>query len=609
MKKLLSILATTTLVISAPLSVIACGKTRPEVNDEFDYQKLLNEFLMTATNIFNQNLQDDFSDIYFLSKSDAEDQFLEFNFEEAWESLSDSGNKEYKLPKDHPEFFKISSILKSKADIQKIRAEAQKEILQNVNYKAILKDGKNPFTSNIEVEEITLVEKYSDKDQRILGIEYNLSTVLEHLDAKQNFQISTINYKSSITIFEDIDTAEIFKQGAEKTDEIITSDKYSNSFNFFSNNGNEEAINKNISQLSNFKELFEEEIKGDIKKELDNEKIDFETNNIKFTTNKGWNCITDQTSSGGTNYYFSQKTEWANKVKKALRLGGDEIDTLANNNSLYNPADVSKELVEYLKTDTESSKYINTFNLWHRYHKAFVIKLEQKVKNKKINLKEEMNTSFQRRLIGLHGYQVGGINLVYTPNFGNQISLELPEQFIVNKQYTTFDNTQELYNEWLRVNFLFQREFLGFTQKDSSISEEDYDYTYEFKKPKEFDVEIVPGESYKLSDFFKPIYEQTFEKIKNSNLANGVDKPEDYINSLNFFHRPGYFKVNKEGYIFMFENDGNLIEINSVMTYWTESYYEFPNQGKGFLFFHTLFRDDIKVLEYGDSKTTMRIVN
>ncbi|WP_338972126.1 hypothetical protein [Spiroplasma endosymbiont of Panorpa germanica] len=56
MKKLISILAATSLVVAAPLSVAACGKKPPKIDDEYDYTTLLNNLVELCQQIFEKNM-------------------------------------------------------------------------------------------------------------------------------------------------------------------------------------------------------------------------------------------------------------------------------------------------------------------------------------------------------------------------------------------------------------------------------------------------------------------------------------------------------------------------------------------------------------------------
>ncbi|WP_338972108.1 hypothetical protein [Spiroplasma endosymbiont of Panorpa germanica] len=226
----------------------------------------------------------------------------------------------------------------------------------------------------------------------------------------------------------------------------------------------------------------------------------------------------------------------------------------------------SQNVLNYLETDQESSQHLNSFMLYNNYLTGLGPNgtLKLKVSYNKINLdtgfdySDPEKLSHQRRTIGFIGTNVKNIKATYKPIVGDPIELELPEQFIVNRQLTTFSNTKDLFKEFIRANLLFEKEMFGFNKEEIDIAPEDYGNIFELTKPKGFEEDFIPGNKYNFNEVFNLIFEETMEKVSKESEKDMIII-RDYIKGYFFFSRPDYFKVNDEGYLFLYDKWDKLL--------------------------------------------------
>ncbi|WP_338972103.1 hypothetical protein [Spiroplasma endosymbiont of Panorpa germanica] len=565
MKKLISMLAATSLVVTAPLSVVAC-KSKVNLRDNFDYTQLISNFLSLCELIFIEQMSDDLGEYFFIDTTQAQN--MDIDFDSLWDLVSLENGDTLKLSNSSEEFTNLQSFFTRETNYDKLRAEASKQIVSDINYKPILNDGRNPFSWKINLEEVTLIQK-SDQDDsdKVLSINYKLSTKIEYLNSRQDVEYQTVYFDSSMTIFTDRDVSDTFNELSDITKEKITSDKYSNRYEFESNNSNLDETFANIKNSSNFSAIFDSEIKADILEELDStEEFIFDSSDIKFESSRDWRRFIDPTravgSVGGTWNY----SKWSLLVKDAFTKDEEylqaAVDQAEDESALTSP---SQNLLNYLKTDADSSQHLNAFTLFDNYLNDFTSQtLRLKVSNNNINLDTDLDSTDegklanQRRTIGFIGTDIKNIKVTYKPLYGSAIELELPEQFIVNRQLTTFSNTKDLFKQHVRANLLFEKEMFGFNKEQSDIPTEDYGDIFKLTKPNGFEEDFVPGEKYNFKEIFNMIFEETLEKVNVETKKEGWTA-SDYIAGYYFVFEPSYFKINDQGYLFLYDQSDVLI--------------------------------------------------
>ncbi|WP_338972117.1 lipoprotein [Spiroplasma endosymbiont of Panorpa germanica] len=111
MKKLMSILAATSLIVSAPLSVVAC-KSKKEDKNDFDYTQLINDFLALSRLIFSEQMSKDLGEYFFLDIEKVQE--MEIDFEPLWNLVSSQDGDTHRLDTSSGEFKNLQSFFNQK---------------------------------------------------------------------------------------------------------------------------------------------------------------------------------------------------------------------------------------------------------------------------------------------------------------------------------------------------------------------------------------------------------------------------------------------------------------------------------------------------------------
>ncbi|WP_338972114.1 hypothetical protein [Spiroplasma endosymbiont of Panorpa germanica] len=357
----------------------------------------------------------------------------------------------------------------------------------------------------------------------------------------------------------------IFRGLSDEAKKQITSDKYSNRYEFESNNSNLYDTFANINELSTFSKVFDSEIKKDIIDELKQPgEFSFDTSNIEFESHEDWRRFISPNRDYGKIWNYS---EWSLSVKDAFTKDNDAFEEAINQAEEFSKlTKPSQNLLNYLETDQESSQHLNSFILFDNYLTGVGLygTLKLKVSSNNINLDTGFDysdlekLSHQRRTLGFIGTNIKNIKATYKPIGGQPIELELPEQFIVNRQLTTFSNTKGLFKQHVRANLLFDKEMLGFNKEESDIAPEDYGNIFELTKPKGFEGDFIPDVKYDFDEVFSMIFEETLEKTNAETKKEGWFA-SDYIKRFYFNPEPSYFKINDQGYLFLYTKNDTLI--------------------------------------------------
>ncbi|AXK51536.1 hypothetical protein [Spiroplasma alleghenense] len=614
MKKLLSILASSTLMIAAPLSVVACQKETSKIK-EFDFADLEKKFLGITELVFQQNLAENFENLFYLSEKEASQEFSDFDFNNLWDHVGTAANGDaFVFEEGTKEFDQFSKFVDQTIDLDQLNKDANQRIVGNVNYRPLLKNGKNPFTSKIKIQKVSAVQKTKSESigERILGFNFSLTTTVEYLDSTQANKTSDIWFESTMTIFENEETSNSFWKIADDLQVSLASKEYANSFIIESNSYDSEKISQTINTLSNFNQVLENIVKDKVfKNNLDNQidysKFNFKTERVQQVVNPDHVVLAQQFAEKNDKPQISWKKDYYQRIdliKDLLKSGGETIDDAAKEmsrrNSVYSNAYISKGLKAHLKKDKVSSEVINAFNMWAYYDD--LTSLRNAVLERKINLNKNLENEEELRTIGLYGTQIRSLQLNYTNN-DESVVLDLPVQFIVHRQHTTFANTQLLHDEYTKANLIFAREIFGFADKDSIKADENFDYTYEFKLAEKMDDKIEIGKSYDSRDIFIPIVEETIAKLEKQKEQYKISSFEDYINGFGLIEKQSYLKVNEAGYIYLYLENGNPLGYLFSTSYSTgESDWEYQGPDS-YINFNLGIRDDVTINEFGEGKT------
>ncbi|WP_338972123.1 hypothetical protein [Spiroplasma endosymbiont of Panorpa germanica] len=241
----------------------------------------------------------------------------EIDLESLWSELEKNKDDEgsYKVKQDSETFKIFDAFMKQNANLTKLKKNADKDILSDVNYKPIIKDGKNPFSkSDINLTELTLVDKINERNdkERIFAIQYVISTDIEILDASFQPLTQKLSYKSSMTFFEDKDFADEVNKISKQVSKAIVSEKYAKSYKIFHNDANLLRVRENIAKLSNFESILKNDISQDIT-ELGS-KWSLNTDELNFESSLNWTALSKGRYSGIRSLW--NKSAWSKKVKE-----------------------------------------------------------------------------------------------------------------------------------------------------------------------------------------------------------------------------------------------------------------------------------------------------
>ncbi|AXK51754.1 lipoprotein [Spiroplasma alleghenense] len=228
MKKLLSILGATTMVVSAPLSVVACKKkVNPNIDDEFDYDKLMRDFIDNITIIFNTEIQNQFSDYNFISEEELPDDLSYLEIVENQDQF-EKGNKSGIV------YDKVLNWVSSLIPFDKVNSSIEEEILSNINYKPILVGNGSPLKGGIVAEEIDL-----EVQKDAMTISSKISSSISLKGKNEEIITEPISTTVIINVFEDnkeelLEKAKEFENNYKK----LINDESANYFRFSSDSGN-----------------------------------------------------------------------------------------------------------------------------------------------------------------------------------------------------------------------------------------------------------------------------------------------------------------------------------------------------------------------------------
>ncbi|AHI53515.1 hypothetical protein SSABA_v1c01030 [Spiroplasma sabaudiense Ar-1343] len=235
MKKILSFLGTTSIVVSAPLSAVAC-RSIDKIKEEFDFELLKNQMMETINTIFQEYLSSDFENFYFIEEGTKAplEKYLVADLIANKEEIESKGSA----------FFELSESIKGIINWQKILKEVNQEVVTNVQYRQLLIDGQNPLKNGYEISEITIEPKANDT---AVTINLKIQADVWFLDKIQEQAFETIYFTNQISIFEESQDVEKLTSIQKKYKAEINSSEIANSFFYNSDHGDLEETARNIS--------------------------------------------------------------------------------------------------------------------------------------------------------------------------------------------------------------------------------------------------------------------------------------------------------------------------------------------------------------------------
>ncbi|AXK51768.1 lipoprotein [Spiroplasma alleghenense] len=480
MKKLLTILGATSLVVSAPISVVACKKkVDPNTDEEFDYQYLQKELKATVQGIFDSSLKSDFDDYFFVSFEKGGDNGVDYPFGKRNKEWI-KNNKKNIENMESTQSQEMQNYIKDLIHWNKVESEIIKNVLSNVNYKPILVDGKTPLKDGYFIDSIKIEEKDEDGP---LSVYIAIGASFYFLNSNHEIEVENLNlFKTSITILGKEIEAQDLNEVKNIYKDTLNSVENANSFEIKSDKGDlfstAEAINQKTESNLVFQNL--QNILNNV--QWNEEPIDF-NNDWKINTNT--NNIINASISYPNNYVYwdpsayNPEPEAVKTLQSALK--GDKqaekyfIEELSSNDSRWMKSRINDYIKNIKELETEFNDFsesLNSFNL--EYMLSINSEFQASLKNSNFKLEPIK----QRNYIALFRSTIDDISFKY-----NGFNYELPKEQIVIKQLPECENTKVLYKKFITDSYNFQKEFFGFNDKE--LQEDNADWKFYLNKPEE----------------------------------------------------------------------------------------------------------------------------
>ncbi|AXK51766.1 lipoprotein [Spiroplasma alleghenense] len=534
MKKLLSILGATSMVVSAPLSVVACKKkVNPDIGEEFDYQSLQKELKDTVQGIFDSILKSDFDDYFFVSFEKGGDNGVKYPFGERDEEWI-KNNKENIENMESKESEEMQNYIKDLIHWNIVESEITNNVLSNVNYKPILVDGKTPLKDGYFIDSLKIEEK---EENGPLSVYISIGASFYFLNSNQEIEVENLNlFKTSITILADEEEAFDLNEVKNIYKDTLNSVENANSFEIKSDKGDlfgtAEAINQKTEGNLVFQNL--QNILNNV--QWAGKAINF-NNDWKINTDTN-NIIDSSVNPPTNNLYWDRdgigKPEGLKTLKLALKgdkqAEEDFIEELSSNDSEWMSTGVSKYIKNIKELEVEFddfSESLNSFNLEYNLKENYTFNSSLKKSNFKL---EPRN---QRNYLALFRSTIDDIGFWYNETF-----YELPKEQIVIKQLPECENTKVLYKKFITDSYNFQKEFFGFN--DTELQEDNTDWKFYLNKPEEMkDIEPMTLMDYEESfDLLLKANQKAADWLEPLGLTTGVNysaaSGNDYFSKMTF---------------------------------------------------------------------------
>ncbi|AXK51434.1 hypothetical protein [Spiroplasma alleghenense] len=488
MKKILKILAATSMIVVAPLNVISC-KSEPEIIDEYDYTTTINSFIEETNSIFKISIWEAFLPYTWIS----EEEGIPGGF-----SIQDLLTHESDFQDKDSLYFKLVSEQVYKVlPTAEISSKLIDNVTNNVNYKPVLLDSGTPLKDGIEIESIKLYQKGEN-----LSVFFGFESQVYFKDRLGKKSSQKITANTTVNIFAK-------KSGAQKAQ--LISDDYdklvnktnANKYSLISDNGRQDEVAETIKKDEDFKT----QLKADVETLKNNnsniEEIYYSDMELKVSRNSIINASRYKTES--LIGEFDERVETLNKA-----LTGDETarETFLRNAINDETGDwirpiidshyEKKVLDEAIAKDPNISRSVNQYNLSNNLEENLTIK--NYLESQKSDFKIDEN--LDNLTIGIYGIQVSDIYFKIEGQF-----YELPKKIIFVRQKTSFPNTKKLYEDFIETSLTYQRKFYNL---DRFPYNEDYiNQSYWLRLPKD--------EKYFIMGNKHPVDEVRYSLIMNNN--------------------------------------------------------------------------------------------
>ncbi|AXK51790.1 hypothetical protein [Spiroplasma alleghenense] len=546
MKKLLSILGATALVVSAPLSVASCKKkVIHNIDDEFDYQALKNELMDKASEVFYRNLNEDFGKCKNISNDEAKEIFT-------FISIDNLKNHEEDPELNNPDsqiFKSISNDVNSIVNFNKLNEDITEEIINQLNYRPLLQGIGNPFKSY----ELTNIAIKTQSEVVSLSFDYvaNLEMVI---DGKGEIQNETIAYKWTFNIFEKKDIAESIKALNENIRQEISNS--ANDFIYLQDSGN---LKTNAQDIVDKKVIGNQVIEIIKKVNSENSNLKLVTDNHKFVVNQkltqdgsiastkinyglefqdDWS-IYQEDSDGWFPQDYSYPKWWEELMGPVLKQEKGANEAFVSKITEPGQQWIDHQLPQTIKDKINKNSELVVSEAINHYNLAENIKSSDFQKRIQANNYDfEIDEVKDYKTIAVYGAEFSNSQVEIISSSQKNI-VELDDFFVPIKQNTTFANTKKLYEEFLRASIEFQQSYL-LNQAEGEIQYKNGEYVSweNWEKKHHYYVMDVKGD---LEDHLVQggdgktySYNEIIPQSINLKINQESDKNKAFIESSNF---------------------------------------------------------------------------
>ncbi|AXK50833.1 hypothetical protein [Spiroplasma alleghenense] len=588
MKKLLCILGASTMVVSAPLSVISCKKTKSRVDDEFDYNRIIKEFIDEVASIFKTEISTRFNEYQFISDQQLPDEL------------------DYKTIKDSDQQFKerkgevYDNVVTWISDLiprDNINNVIKEEVLTNVNYNPVLIDRNTPLKDGIWIDEVNL------KSQEVaLTFTVKISSTIHLKGGNDEKYFESIDSYVIINVF---DQEAILEQAKKIEAEYVDliNNKIANSILFLSDSGNLDKTTLEIPE--------NEILKKYLKDEINNLKIDDGQMNDK---NLSLKVVDGGIVDAGTGMHTNEFEANAVPYQTFLKALQDDqeaeqtlLENIKGNDGKWKRIEsfTSSDYVEIDKAIARGEKISRALN---QYGLSSHVKEESIFKRLLLSSKSSFKIDFEKdaNIIAVFATELKGLSFTLAKS-----DFELNSRTIFIRQKITRENTLEYYDDFIQSAWEFQKTFLQ-AERDRNG-----DVIFNLRAPQfwqksNFAEKFFTGDDFPIQELFLA-NEQANEKNLVFNFSQDMLRSNQYLG----FARPKYIYVNKDFNIFYYDlhqTTGRVVALNNIAI--TTSLFPdvLKNYGQPQLTFETYNKsnpnynpDDIKeILDYMKSPLSLK---
>ncbi|AXK51748.1 hypothetical protein [Spiroplasma alleghenense] len=477
MKKLLTILATATMVVASPLSVIACGKKMPPVADEFDFAKLINDFIANVTTIFKSDIAQKFDEYKFVMQDVLPTELDLQIIKNAQEEFDNHDGKVYEETKAW-----ISDLIPR--DI--INKSIKDDVLSNINYNSILIDKNSPLKSGIEVEEVALKVQSS-----AITFNIKISSAIYLKDESEEKIIEPISTFVDINIF---DEEEILQKAQEVNDEFhdLINKKIANQITFLSDSGNTNQNAIDITEDDQIINFLKSEAKS-----LQTADVKIIDQSMKLKT------VQNALVHAGTGVYYNSFMDNNNKEPyntfiSALKGNKEAEKTLLENISGNNGEWLTIEEDETIEELSEATQAIENgakislgLNQYALHYNFSISTILEKLKSSS-GSQFEVDKEKDANMISVYGYYLNGLKFSLADS-----EFAFSDGTIFVKQEISNLNTLDYYNDFIKDSWNFQKNFLSISWDDSKPDE----YLFNLQAAQNWKKEELAGKLFNYSSF------------------------------------------------------------------------------------------------------------